>query len=58
MSSSVESALTTNKTYNFHIKHTDVAGNFSCSAAGVPYQLDTETANLTLSFATGTHFSK
>ena len=50
----ISTALTTNKTYNFHLKHTDEAGNFSCSTAGVPYVLDTvPPAALTLSFAAG-----
>ena len=50
----VSTALTTNKTYNFRVKHTDSLGNFSCSNAALDYKLDTTVpAALTLSFATG-----
>ena len=50
----VSTALTTNKTYNFRLKHTDSLGNASCSAAALPYVFDTTApAALTLSLVTG-----
>ena len=42
------SALTTNKTYNFRVKHTDSVGNFSCSANALDYELDTTAAQLSI----------
>ena len=50
----VSTALTTQKTYNFRIKHADSLGNVSCSTSALDYKLDTtDPATLTLSLAAG-----